>query len=95
MTFIEAWTDSPELLPMDGAIDPWAEGSDVHRLATRIPGLGNATGRIDPSGKLMADVAATDADVADFAARGQDFWGTWFKELAEKAENIFAKGCGW
>jgi hypothetical protein len=95
MTFIEAWTDSPELLPMDGAADPWAEGPGVARLSTRVPGLGNATGRIDPSGPLMTAIAEQDPLVADFAARALDFWGTWLKELSQNGQDIYARGCGW
>lgn len=95
MTFIEAWTDAPGMLPMDKASDPWAEGEAVARLSTRVPGLGNATGLIDPAGDLMQAIAAQDADVADFAMRAQDFWGTWFKELAENGDGIYARGCGW
>ena len=95
MTFIEAWTDSPEHLPMDRDSDQWAEGANVPRLSTRVPGLGNATGTIDPAGDLMQQVAAQDPDVADFAARAQNFWGTWFQELAENGQDIYARGCGW
>jgi hypothetical protein len=95
ITFIEAWTDAPSSLPMDGATDPWAEGPGVRRLSTRVPGLGGATGRVDPAGPAMAAAAATDADVADFATRARDFWGTWFTELKENGQNIYARGCGW
>lgn len=95
MTFIEAWTDSPAHLPMDGVADPWAEGPSVKRLSTRIPGLGTPTGRIDPRGPEMAAAAARDADVADFAERADDFWGTWFKEVATNGKDIYARGCGW
>lgn len=95
MTFIEAWTDSPALLPMDPSTDPWAEGANVRRLSTRVPGLGAPTGRIDPAGTAMSQVAKTDADVADFAHRAQDFWGTWFEEVATNGKDIYARGCGW
>jgi hypothetical protein len=94
MTFIEAWTDAPDKLPAP-ASDPWGEGSGVHRLSTKVPGLGSATGRIDPSGAAMAAAAAKDADVADFVPRAQDFWGTWFQELKISGKDIYARGCGW
>lgn len=95
MTFIEAWTEAPGLGPTDLVADPWAEGADVHRLSTRVPGLGNATGRIEPDGPSMTDIAARDPEVADFAARAQDFWGTYLKELGENGKDIYPRGCGW
>ena len=61
----------------------------------QLPGLGNAEGLIDPASSFMMAIAKQDADVADFAARAQDFWGTWFKELAENGDDIYARGCGW
>lgn len=96
MTFIEAWSDLPGMLPMDDAeADPWGEGADVRRLSTRIPGLGNATGTIDPDGEHMAAAAEADAEVADFVERARDFWGTWFAELSSAEPDFFARGCGW
>ncbi len=95
MTFIEAWTDSPALLPMKDAKDLWGEGPDVHRLSTKIPGLGNKTGRIDPAGTWMGKIGAQDAEVADFATRAQDFWRFWFDELAKVEGDLYAEGCGW
>ena len=95
VTFVEAWSDQPTLLPMDGEGDPWAEGTAVARLSARIPGLGTATGRIDPVGNEMARVAESDPDVADFAARTQDFWGFWSEAYAAAGADMFARGCGW
>lgn len=95
MTFLEAWTNAPALLPMDGAVDPWAEGPAVRRLSTRIPGLGSASGRIDPDSAAMQAAASADPDVADFAVRARDFWGTWLAELKENGKDIYARGCGW
>lgn len=57
VTFIEAWTDHEDYLPMDPG-DPWAEGEGVKRLSTWIPGLGNATGRIDPKSEAFKRAAA-------------------------------------
>ena len=57
-TFIEAWTDHEGYLPMDPD-DYWAQGTDVKRLSTSVPGLGNATGRIDPTSQAMKRAAAT------------------------------------
>ncbi len=95
VTFVEAWSDQPGLLPMDGDADPWAEGTDVHRLSTRVPGLGTASGLIDPTGEAMATAAADDAELADFAARTQDFWGYWLAAYEEAGDDLFARGCGW
>ena len=32
---------------------------------------------IDPESDAMTDVAASDADVAEFVRHTEDFWGTW------------------
>ena len=94
MTFIEAWSDLPGLLP-NGAEDRWAEAPDFPRLSTRIPGLGNETGRIDPDSEWMQQVAAQDPEVADFALRITDWWKYWFEALGAADEDFFAQGCGW
>lgn len=95
VTFVEAWSDQPTLLPMDSEADPWAEGAAVSRLSTRIPGLGTATGRIDPVGDEMARAGESDPEVADFAARTQDFWGYWSEAYDAAGDDMFARGCGW
>ncbi len=95
MTFIEAWTDAPGMLPMKDASDHWGEGPDVHRLSTKIPGLGTAKGLIDPDGEWMSAIAEHDAEVADFAMRAQDFWNYWYEELGSVEGDLYAIGCGW
>ncbi len=95
VTFVEAWSDLPGLGPTDDVLDVWAEGPEVPRLSTRIPGLGGPEGRIDPLSKAMSDAAATDADVADFVARTQDFWGLWSEAYAAAGDDLFERGCGW
>jgi hypothetical protein len=95
MTFIEAWSDLPGLGPTEDPGDHWAEGPGVHRLSTRIPGLGNETGLIDPTGPWMTEAAARDPEVADFAMRTQDFWRWWREALTESGPDAFARGCGW
>jgi hypothetical protein len=95
MTFIEAWSDRPDLLPMKDPADRWAEAPGAHRLSTKIPGLGNAEGRINPSGTWMTKIAAEDPEVADFATRAQDFWGAYFDELGSVKGDIYKIGCGW
>lgn len=92
MTFIEAWSDYPTLLPMQDAADTWAEGSDVKRLATRIPGLGTATGLIDFRSPAMQQAASEDADVADFLRRALRPHTEYFRELATHTRAV-ANGC--
>lgn len=91
MTFIEAWTDAPGWLPMDSD-DPWAERSNVNRLATRVPGLGNSEGRIDLDADWMTKAAEQDADVADFVRRAKRPYNAWFSELVAESHAL-ATGC--
>ncbi|MGB8224528.1 MAG: hypothetical protein WCF10_18185 [Polyangiales bacterium] len=95
MTFIEAWSDQPGLLPTSDPTDRWAEGPDVHRLSTKIPGLGNATGLIDLSSEAMQRAASGDPKVADFVSRAQDFWPAWLQASEDAGPDYFARGCGW
>lgn len=92
MTFIEAWSDYPTLVPMRNPDDYWGEGEDVTRLGTRIPGLGTPTGLIAPFGADMRQAASTDADVADFMRRAQKPYSAYFKELAGHLQTV-AEGC--
>lgn len=95
VTFVEAWSDLPGLLPMDGEADPWAEGEDVARLSTRVPGLGSYGGRIEPEGAAMTAAAADDPAVADFVLRIGDFWGMWTAAYTAAGPDLYARGCGW
>lgn len=96
VTFIEAWSDLPDMLPMDETTDRWAQGEDVTRLSTRVPGLGTESGLIDLDSQAMADAEAADADVADMAARARDWATTWFAELeASDGDTMWEVGCGW
>ena len=95
MTFIEAWSDLQGLLPMSDAGDRWAEGADVHRLSTKVPGLGNENGRIDPDASWMKKAAARDPEIADFAKRARDQWNYWLKELEAAGDDLYKRGCGW
>lgn len=95
MTFIEAWSVFPETLPTSDPNDLWAEGPDVHRLSTKIPGLGNATGTIDLSSAAMQHAAERDPEIADFVRRANDFWNTWLEALLAAGSDYFARGCGW
>ena len=94
MTFIEAWSDLPGLLPQQTG-DPWGEEPDFSRLSTRIPGLGNETGLIDPESSWMKQTSEEDADVADFTVRAGDWWTWWFDALKRADKDFFAVGCGW
>ena len=92
ITFIEAWTDAPGWLPMDDPDDYWAEGGNVSRLATRVPGLGNETGLIDLYAPWMEEAAKHDRDVTDFLRRARDPYVSWFKELLERWPEV-VEGC--
>jgi hypothetical protein len=95
MTFIEAWSDQPGFLPMPDPNDRWAEGPDVHRLSTKLPGLGNETGLIDLDSDAMQEAAADDEEIADFVRRANDFWPSWFQAEEDAGPDYFARGCGW
>ncbi len=80
VTFIEAWSDLPGFLPMPQE-DTWAEGENVKRLSSKIPGLGSATGAL--------------VDVADFRDRALDWKAAWLAELEAAGDDLWARGCGW
>ena len=94
MTFVEAWSDQPALLPFAATADAWGEAPDVLRLSTRVPGLGTGSGKIELDGAAMQAAASQDPLVADFRARAADFW-TAFNEAAADAGDYFKTGCGW
>ena len=93
ITWIEAWSDQPGMLP-SADDDPWAEG-ETTRLADRVPGLGNAEGKIDLDSTWMAEAAASDADVAEFVRRAENWGETWLEELAASDDSMWEIGCGW
>lgn len=95
MTFIEAWSDQPGLLPTSDPSDRWAEGPDVYRLSTKIPGLGSPSGLIDLDSEAMQRAAAEDPEVADFVRRAKDFWPSWLQANEDAGPDYFARGCGW
>lgn len=94
-TFIEAWSDLPGLLPTASAADRWAEGGAVHRLSTKIPGLGNATGTIDLQASWMQEAAKGDPEIMDFVARAEDPVGSWLQAYRDAGKDLFKRGCGW
>jgi hypothetical protein len=95
ITFIEAWSDQPEFLPISDPDDPWMEGPDVPRLSTKVPGLGNETGLIDLSSDAMQKAADEDPEVADFVRRAEDFWPAWREAADEAGTDYYPRGCGW
>ena len=95
MTFIEAWSDQPGFLPMADPNDRWAQGPDVHRLSTKLPGLGNETGLIDLDSEGMQQAAANDEEIADLVRRAKDFWPSWSQANEDAGPDYFARGCGW
>lgn len=92
MTFIEAWSDYPSLVPMADPEDYWAEGEHVSRLSTRVPGLGTSDGLITINSAEMALSASEDADLADFRRRAQKPYTEYFRELATHSQQV-ASGC--
>ena len=95
MTFIEAWSDQPGLLPFSDPNDRWAEGPTVKRLSTKLPGLGNETGLIDLSSEAMQEAASADPEIADFVRRAKDFWPSWAEAAEDAGPDYYARGCGW
>lgn len=95
MTFIEAWSDMDGYRPMADPNDTWAEGPRVHRLSTKIAGLGSPSGLIDPLGPYITRDGASDPEIADFAARTQDFYSWFLDEHLVQGPDYFARGCGW
>lgn len=93
MSFIEAWSDRPGSLPSADPADAWAEGDDVSRLATRVPGLGNATGLIDLDSEWMQQAASADPDVGDFVTRAKAPVQTFIQETIASGGDLIEKGC--
>ena len=94
-TFIEAWSDQPGMRPYEDPADPWAEGPRVHRLSTKVPGLGNAEGLIDSNAPWMLEAARLDPEVADFAERTRHFLSSWAQAYTAAGPQAFPRGCGW
>ena len=66
ITFIEAWTDEPGFNPTSPS-DYWAEHSSVHRLSTKVPGLGSPAGRYDR--KKIKELSKRDPDLKNLLKR--------------------------
>ena len=94
MTFIEAWSDFPGMLPIKPG-DRWAESPDFYRLATRVPGLGNNTGTAVIDSEYMRAAAMNDHVVADYAERATNWIVYWAAYYQSVSPDFFAVGCGW
>ena len=98
ITFIEAWSDYESLLPMTSGSDSlWDEQEywgmkEVNRLSTKVPGLGNATGRIDIYSNCMNEAAEKDKDIAELQKRSKDANRFWMQELIKHNKEI-SRGC--
>jgi len=100
ITFIEAWSDQPELLPFDATADEWYQGDPLAdafsaRLSTRVPGLGVGDGLIDLEGDDMNAAAEEDADVAELQYRGLNYFEAWTAEYEAAGDTLWERGCGW
>lgn len=85
ITFIEAWSDYPSLLPMNKK-DYWAEADSVKRLSAKLPGLGNAEGRINYKATWMLNAANNDTTIADLLQRIRHPIITYCKELRKQKQ---------
>ena len=95
MTFIEAWTDHPGMRPNKDPKDRWAEGPDVQRISTHIPGLGNPKGLIDLNADWMRAAAGRDPLVADFVERARDLRAAAERQRKIDGPDYFERGCLW
>ncbi|CAN5289693.1 hypothetical protein BH09BAC1_BH09BAC1_02570 [soil metagenome] len=99
ITFIEAWSDFPSLLPMgpgdDGIWDEkdyWAQNG-AHRMATKVPGLGSDNGRIEPHSDCMREAMANDSEIADMISRMRNPVAKWMHQLLTHFNQVKG-GCG-
>jgi len=99
ITFIEAWSDFESLLPMNAGADGiwtedeyWAKQENVNRLSVKVPGLGNAYGKIDINSEWMNEAAAIDKDVAEMVYRIKDPVRTYIQQLATHQHEL-SHGC--
>ena len=81
ITFIEAWTDSPEFFPTDDFSDYWAEGEDVKRISTIIPGLGRSDGLVNRKSKEFIEATKKSPLLFDLGKRLKNPVYFWTKEL--------------
>ena len=101
ITFIEAWSDFESKLPanMNAGTDSvwsedkyWAKQSNIHRLSTKVPGLGNASGKIDINSDAMKNAASVDQDVHELLKRLKDPIRTYLQQLVTHQDEL-SHGC--
>ena len=94
ITWIEAWSDLPTLLPQTDD-DRWAEDLNYPRLGTRIPGLGQESGPFDWTSDEVLNLVQDDLEVMDFIERTRNWRHYWIDVFTNAPPNFFASGCGW
>ena len=94
MTWIEAWSDLPELLPQNET-DRWAEDPNYPRLGTRIPGLGQSQGAFEWNSNEVLERVQGDEEVMDFIERASNWRQYWIETFTQAPLDFFATGCGW
>jgi hypothetical protein len=94
MTWIEAWSDLPELLPQDST-DRWAQDLNYPRLGTRVPGLGQSQGAFDWTTNALLDQVGDDPEVLDFMERTSNWRQYWIETFTQAPRDFFSVGCGW
>ncbi len=79
------------------ATDRWAERPEAHRLSTKVPGLGNSTGRIDLRASWMNEAAEKDPEVKRFVSQAKAFYPSvvWNLYKSGGIDAAFARECGW
>lgn len=91
ITFIEAWSDYPSLLPMP-VEDQWAQGEQVSRIANKVPGLGFGDGNINGESSPLIEAAKYDSDLANLLGRLRRPYSSYFKTIKEHEGELLA-GC--
>lgn len=91
ITFIEAWTDHEDMNPTSPS-DPWAEHPDVHRLSSKVPGLGSPVFKqgIAPGHKALEKTE--DEDLISLGKRIRSPYYYYFKALFSEDTDI-VNGC--
>lgn len=98
ITFIEAWSDYESGLPMGSGNDSiWDEEEfwgmkEINRLSTKVPGLGNDSGRININSVWMTDAMKIDKDVAELVKRLKNPVSTYLEQLIYHQEEL-SHGC--
>ena len=94
MTWIEAWSDLPGLLPQSED-DRWAESEDYPRLGGRVPGLGQTMGNFDWMNEFVTQEVQGDKVLEDFIMRTENWRMYWVETFTQAPTDFFAVGCGW